>query len=77
MAGCGLSPGSCPFKIGLVSGAALLGTALTTLAVGLLAARFDLRQLLLLDGYLMIAAGTAFTNVDDARCSTSRLHRVP
>lgn len=51
------------FKIGVVSSAALLGAALTTLAVGLLSARYDLRKLLLLGGLLMIATGIAIGNV--------------
>lgn len=51
------------FKIGVVSSAALLGAALTTLAVGLLSARYDLRKLLLLGGLLMIATGIAIPNV--------------
>ena len=38
------------FKIGVVASAALLGTALTTLILGFLAARLDLRRLLLLGG---------------------------
>jgi MFS family permease len=51
------------FKIGVVSSAALLGAALSTLAVGLLAARHDLRKLLLLGALLMIATGIAIPNV--------------
>ena len=40
--------GFSPFQIGLVAAVALLGSAVVTLAVGLLAARRDLRGLLLI-----------------------------
>src|SRR5262249_48133261 len=42
-----------PFQIGLVATAALLGSAATTLAVGLLAPRYHLRTLLLACAALM------------------------
>src|SRR5215510_2864898 len=46
-----------PFQIGLVATAALLGSAATTLAVGLLAPRYDLRTLLLACAALMVLTG--------------------
>ena len=48
-----------PFQIGLVATAALLGSAATTLTVGLLAARYDLRNLLLLGAWIMVLTGIA------------------
>jgi len=48
-----------PFQIGLVATAALLGSAATTLMVGLLAARYDLRNLLLLGAWIMVLTGIA------------------
>jgi len=53
-----------PTQIGFVVSASLLGTALLTLAVGLVAARHDLRNLLLAGATLMVATGLAFPNVD-------------
>jgi MFS family permease len=53
-----------PTQIGFVVSASLLGTALLTLAVGLVAARHDLRNLLLAGATLMVATGMAFPNVD-------------
>jgi MFS family permease len=51
-----------PAQIGLVATAALLGSALLTLAVGWLAPRFDLRSLLLTGAFLMAATGLAMPN---------------
>jgi MFS family permease len=48
-----------PFQIGLVATAALLGSAATTLAIGFLAPRYDLRTLLLLSAALMVVTGIA------------------
>src|SRR4249919_1702950 len=48
-----------PFQIGIVAAAALLGSAVMTLAIGLLAPRYDLRTLLLACAGLMIATGAA------------------
>jgi MFS family permease len=45
--------------IGIVAAASLLGSAVLTLAVGLLASRHDLRKLLLLAAALMVATGIA------------------
>jgi MFS family permease len=52
-----------PAQIGLVATAALLGSALLTLAVGWLAPRFDLRSLLLAGAFLMAATGLTMPNV--------------
>jgi MFS family permease len=49
-----------PAQIGLVAAAALLGTAVLTLAIGFLAPRRDLRHLLIVGAVLMIATGVAF-----------------
>ncbi len=56
----GFSPG----QIGIVASASLLGTALLTLAVGLIAPRHDLRKLLLGGAVLMACTGLAFPNFD-------------
>src|ERR1700736_3364083 len=49
-----------PVRIGIVAAAALLGSAVLTLAIGLIAPRYDLRTLLLACAGLMIATGVAF-----------------
>jgi MFS family permease len=49
-----------PFQIGLVATSALLGSAGTTLAVGILAPRYHLRTLLLACAGLMVVTGIAF-----------------
>jgi len=49
-----------PFEVGIVSTLALLGSASTTLGIGLLGARADQRTLLLAASGLMIATGIAF-----------------
>jgi MFS family permease len=49
-----------PVQIGIVAAAALLGSAVLTLAIGLIAPRYDLRTLLLGCAGLMIATGIAF-----------------
>jgi MFS family permease len=51
--------GFTPAQIGFLAAASLLGTALFTLLVGLIAPRHDLRQLLLLGAGLMTATGIA------------------
>ena len=53
-----------PVQIGIVATASLLGTALLTLATGAVAARHDLRSLLLTGACLMAATGLAFPNVE-------------
>src|SRR5215831_8067504 len=47
-------------EIGVIAAAALFGTALFTLGVGLVAPRFDLRNLLIAGAALMIGTGLAF-----------------
>jgi MFS family permease len=49
-----------PIDIGIVAAASLAGSAVLTLAVGLIAPRHDLRHLLLLAAGLMVATGLAF-----------------
>ena len=49
-----------PLQIGLIATAALLGSAVLTLAIGLVAPRYDLRTLLLLCAALMVVTGLAF-----------------
>jgi len=56
--------GFSPSEIGLVASASLLGTALLTLAIGLMAPRHDLRKLLLGGAVLMACTGLAFPNFD-------------
>jgi MFS family permease len=51
------------FQIGVVSTAALLGTAVTTLAVGLIGPKYDLRTLLLVCAGLMVITGIAVPNI--------------
>jgi MFS family permease len=51
-----------PFQIGLVATAALLGSAATTLTIGFLAPRYDLRTLLLACAALMVATGVVLPN---------------
>src|SRR3954471_9591924 len=51
-----------PFQIGIVATAALLGSAATTLAIGYLAPRYDVRTLLLACASLMILTGIAIPN---------------
>ncbi len=47
-------------QIGIVAAAALLGTAVFTLGVGLIAPRYDLRNLLFAGPVLMVCTGLAF-----------------
>ena len=58
-----LALGFSPLKVGIIATAALLGSALLTVAIGLLGARYDHRQLLLAAAGLMIATGVAFAVV--------------
>jgi MFS family permease len=51
-------------RIGLVAAAALLGTAVFTLAIGFVAPRYDLRNLLIAGAALMICTGLAFAQVE-------------
>src|SRR5437763_2081493 len=50
--------------VGIVATASLLGTALLTLIVGLIAPRHDLRPLLMFGAALMAATGIAFPTVE-------------
>ena len=56
--------GFTPFQIGVVATAALLGSALLTLAIGLVAPRHELRALLTGCAGLMVATGVAFPSVE-------------
>jgi MFS family permease len=49
-----------PFEVGIVATAALLGSALTTLAVGFLGTHVDQRRLLIVGSTLMVVTGLAF-----------------
>ncbi|WP_342358473.1 MFS transporter [Terrarubrum flagellatum] len=57
--------GFTPFQVGVVATVALLGSALLTLAIGLLGIRYDSRQLLLIAAAAMTATGVAFSIVHD------------
>ncbi|MBL8834001.1 MAG: MFS transporter [Rhodospirillales bacterium] len=59
-----LSRGLTPFEVGVVSTASLLGSALLTLCVGAVGARFDGRRLLIAAAGLMTATGVAFALID-------------
>ena len=54
-----------PIAIGIVLTASLLGTALLTLAIGVIAPRYDLRTLMLISACLMTLTGLAFPNFVD------------
>ena len=56
--------GFTPPQIGLVATASLLGTALLTLAVGMIAPRFELRSLLLAGAALAVITGLAFPAIE-------------
>jgi len=57
--------GFSPFEIGAIATAALLGSALLTLGIGLIGSRHDRQRLLLAGASLMIATGVAFALVHD------------
>jgi MFS family permease len=57
--------GFTPLQVGAIATASLLGSALLTMGIGLLGARYDYRQLLLGAASLMIATGVAFAMVHD------------
>jgi MFS family permease len=57
--------GFTPFQVGLIATAAMLGSALLTLAVGVVGARYDHRQLLLAAASLMVATGVAYAAIHD------------
>ena len=52
-----------PLQIGLVATAALLGSAAMTMVIGYLAPRHEVRTLLLICAFLMVATGLAFPNL--------------
>src|ERR1700682_84497 len=56
--------GLSPFQVGIVATAALLGSALLTMGIGMLGSRYDQRRLLLAAALLMVATGVAFCIVD-------------
>ncbi|MER9852436.1 MFS transporter, partial [Mesorhizobium sp. M0106] len=60
-----LALGFAPLQVGIIATGSLLGSALLTIAVGLLGARHDHRQLLLAAASLMVATGVAFAVVHD------------
>jgi MFS family permease len=60
-----LALGFTPLQVGVVATAALLGSALITLGVGIVGARYDHRQLLLAAASLMVATGVAYAAVHD------------
>ena len=53
------------FEVGVIATAALLGSALMTLSIGFLGARYAERTLLLLASALMVATGVAFAAAQD------------
>jgi len=57
--------GATTTEIGFVAAASLLGTALATLAVGFIAPRYELRNLLLAGAALVVCTGLAFSNVEN------------
>ncbi|RWP24600.1 MAG: MFS transporter [Mesorhizobium sp.] len=60
-----LALGFTPLQVGIIATASLLGSALLTIAVGVLGARHDHRRLLLAATSLMVATGVAFAVVHD------------
>lgn len=60
-----LALGYSPLAVGAIATAALLGSALLTIIIGLIGGRHDHRRLLLAAAGLMIASGVAFAVVDD------------
>ncbi|UVD59906.1 MFS transporter (plasmid) [Rhizobium sp. Pop5] len=60
-----LALGFSPLQVGVLATASLLGSALLTIAVGILGVRHDLRRLLLAAACLMVATGAAMSVVTD------------
>lgn len=60
-----LALGFSALQVGIIATASLLGSALLTIAVGFLGAKYDHRQLLLAAASLMIATGVAIAAVHD------------
>src|SRR5688572_16957521 len=57
--------GHTAFQIGVIATLALLGSAVLTLLVGAIGARFDRRRLLLGASLLMVASGIAYAAADE------------
>jgi MFS family permease len=57
--------GFSPLQVGMIATAALLGSALLTLGIGLIGGRHDHRRLLLAAASLMIATGVAYALIHD------------
>lgn len=53
-----------PFRVGIIATAALLGTALTTLAAGFIGRHYQLRNLLLITSFVMLATGVAIPSFE-------------
>ena len=60
-----ISLGFSPLQVGVIATVALFGSALLTLAIGLIGGRHDHRRLLIAAASLMIATGVAFAFIDD------------
>jgi MFS family permease len=60
-----LALGFTPFQVGVIATAAIGGASATTLAIGILGARFDHRELLLAAAALMVMTGAAYAAVTD------------
>ncbi|ABR64351.1 MFS transporter [Sinorhizobium medicae] len=60
-----LALGFTPLEVGVIATASLLGSALLTICVGFLGARYDHRQILLAGASLMIATGVTFAVVHE------------
>ncbi len=60
-----LALGFSALQVGIIATASLLGSALLTMAVGFLGAKYNHRQLLLAAASLMIATGVAFAVIHD------------
>lgn len=60
-----LALGLTPLEVGVISTVSLLGSAVLTIGVGFLGARYDHRQLLLGAASLMIATGVTFAVIDE------------
>jgi len=60
-----LALGFSPLQVGVIATASLLGSALLTIGIGIVGARYDHRQLLFAAASLMVATGVAFALVHD------------
>ncbi|WFU05214.1 MFS transporter (plasmid) [Rhizobium sp. CB3171] len=60
-----LALGFSPLQVGVLAATSLLGSALLTIAVGMLGVRLDLRRLLLAAACLMVATGAAMSVISD------------